>query len=141
VFGASLQSYVLYVEELVRQVADETVERKLYSFLRETSHYYLQHEDDMALLKRAMLFPPAPLVDRLRERFLHSEEQTTRVLTSIFEEGLTNGLLRPARVQDLLAACYCLNDGLFLQLFNFSYEHFEEKFESSWRIFWMGISK
>lgn len=140
VFGASLRDYVAYVEHLSKQTAGEALENRLRDFLRETCYYYLRHEDSTALLKRAMLFPPAGLTDRLRAQFLQSEEQTTRVLTAIFDEGLASGLLRSAPLQDLLAAYYCLNDGLFLQLFYYEEEHFAGKFASAWRIFWSGIS-
>ncbi|QBD74739.1 TetR/AcrR family transcriptional regulator [Ktedonosporobacter rubrisoli] len=140
VFKDVMDAYVEHLAALTKTIEAASVEQKLYQMLHGTCTYYKNNEEHAALLKRAMLFPPAALKDKLQAQFLRSEEETTRILMAIFSEGLQNGTLRPARLEDLLASFYCLSDGLFVQLFYYEPEHFMERLESAWHIYWVGIS-
>ncbi|MFC7391900.1 TetR/AcrR family transcriptional regulator [Scopulibacillus cellulosilyticus] len=139
VFGDVLEDNVKSVKEFIEPYKKDSVEIKLREFLYGTCRYYFTHEDEVALLKRAMLFPPEGLKDKLQDQFLTFEKNTDILLKKFFTEGIEKGVIREEPIDRLLAAYYCLQDGLFIQMFYYSKAHFEEKMESVWHIFWKGI--
>lgn len=95
----------------------------------------MNSEEKITFLKRAMLFPPAFLKERLRQKFMESEESLSRVLRALFTEGIEAGIIRRERIEDLLASYYCLLDGSFIQMFYYGRQQFEERLQSVWRMY------
>lgn len=139
VFRDVMNDYVKSIEQLVVKIKTYSVNEKLYTILRDTCNYYMHNEEQTAFLKRTMMFPPSFLEEKLRSEFLASEEATSTILHAVFHEGIKNGTIKNIAVEELLAAYYCQIDGLFMQMFYYSRDNFESKFESVWNIFWEGI--
>jgi hypothetical protein len=87
-----------------------------------------------------MLFPPDFLEEKLREKFLASEEAQSAILRAIFAEGMKQGIIRQEEMDHLLASYYCLMDGLFVQAFYYGRENFAARLESVWKTFWLGVT-
>lgn len=139
VFQDVVWDYVTYIKNHELLATGGSVEEILRGWLFQTCQYYLEHEENVSLLKRAMLFPHPPLKERLRSEFLASEEATSKILLAVFQRGRDEGVIREEAIEDLLATFYCLIDGLFVQMFYYERERFEGKLESAWTIFWSGI--
>ena len=139
VFQDVLWEHVAHAEQLMITIEHSTLEEKLFTILRDTCQYYLNHEDKITFLKRVMLFPPDFLKNDLRAKFLESEQAFTKILHSIFTEGVEQKVIRNVPIEDLLASYYCLIDGLFIQMFYYGTEKYEARLQSVWNIFWAGV--
>ncbi|SDC40993.1 transcriptional regulator, TetR family [Melghirimyces thermohalophilus] len=140
VFEQVLHHQLERTEQLAADIKQLSVEERLYRILLDNIQYFLEREEETAFLKRAMLFPPASLKEKLRARFLKSEEMLSELLSSIFREGIRSGQIRPLALEDLLASYYCLLDGAFIQLFYYGRTGMETRVDSVWKIFWSGVA-
>jgi AcrR family transcriptional regulator len=141
VFQDVMKDYVGYIEQHLKKIENYSVKDKLHAMLSDTCRYYMDNEENAAFLKRAMMFPPVFFEEQLREEFLAYEQETTKMLRKIFREGIETGTIRDENIEDLIAAYYCQIDGLFMQMFYYSRENFDSKFNSVWNIFWSGIQR
>lgn len=141
VYEDVLEEHTRRLEALIESVRAEPLETKLYRILAETCNNYLLDEEKAAFMKRSMLFPPAQLEEELQKRFLHSESKQSAFLRDIFQSGVRDGTLHNHRVEDMLAAYYCLLDGSFVQMFYYGPQMFQERLQNVWTIFWNGITR
>jgi AcrR family transcriptional regulator len=138
-FDELLQEHMERTRGFKEQITGYSTEEKLFTILHEMYQTYLLDEDQMAFLKRAMLFPPAALEQELKRRFTAAEGPLSELLDGIFLEGIDNGLLRKERVADLTASFYCLLDGTFVQQFYYGKENGSQRLQTVWSIYWQGL--
>lgn len=117
----------------------KSTEQRLRTILYALCRRYIENGDEAMLLKRAMLFPPDGLGERIRDQFLTSEHALSDVLRIIFREGIRRKEVREENMSHLLAAFYCLLDGLFTQIFYYGKDELESRFEGVWKLFWAGV--
>jgi TetR/AcrR family transcriptional repressor of cmeABC operon len=143
-FLAVFEDVVWEQVQLVKQLAEMTgkadAEQKLLLILRESCRYFIDNEDKATLLKRFMLFPPDHLKESVQRKFLESEQAMTELLAAIFAEGIKRGEIQQKPLEELLAAYYCLLDGLFIQLSYYGTKDFESRLHHVWNIYWSGIA-
>ncbi|MED4599504.1 TetR/AcrR family transcriptional regulator [Paenibacillus validus] len=139
VFEDCLQEHTRRMKQLIGDLQDRGVEEKLRTLFQDASRSYLLGQEQVTFLKVALLFPPAPLQDKLREQFALSERLLDEALGNIFEEGMRSGLLRREPVDDLIASFYCLLDGMFLQQYYYRRDDWQQRIDAVWSIFWKGI--
>lgn len=140
VYEDVIKEHVLHVNSLMEKIENHTSEEKLYIVLKETCTYYFQKEVMMTFLKRVMLFPPPGLAEGLREKFLESEELLSSILKQIYENAREEALMAGTNFESFAASFLCMLDGLFIQMFYYGPEQFEERLNSVWQIFWRGIN-
>ncbi|WP_026678319.1 TetR/AcrR family transcriptional regulator [Fictibacillus gelatini] len=138
IFEDVLWEDIQRVQTLLETIKNDSIEEKLYQILHNIFQYYKQNEEKAVLLKRTMLFPPDALKEELRLKFVNSETALSKILYSVFEEGIKTGVIK-GEIEDLLASFYCLIDGLFIQIFYYGKEEVEARFQKVWSIFWAGI--
>lgn len=131
---------VQHVKNVLQKVEPYPVKEKIYHIFHETFRYYLENKEKSAFLMRNTFFPPEFLKDQLRTKFIDSEKDLSHTLAQIFTEGIEAGVLRPEKVESMLAFYYCLTDGLFIQIFYYAEEEVESRFEYVWNNFWTSIS-
>lgn len=141
IFDDVLQAHLNHSAALESVVAGKSVHDKLFTILQDACQTYLLSEEHITFLKRAMLFPPGSLEQELRNRFAGSETELSRVLASIFEEGIAAGIIRREKTEDLVSSYLCLLDGSFVQQFYYSRSDFESRIRSVWRLYWQGITR
>ncbi|WP_079915083.1 TetR/AcrR family transcriptional regulator [Paenibacillus sp. 32352] len=139
-FEELLQEHAARVGQLLESIHDYPVKEKLFAILRDSCDTYLVSEEKITFLRRAMLFPPTFLQERLQHKFIEIERLFTAPLQEIFSTGIQKGLIRDEPVEELLASYLCLMDGCFLQLFYYGRPQFEQRLEGVWRIYWEGIA-
>ncbi|RNB85098.1 TetR/AcrR family transcriptional regulator [Brevibacillus fluminis] len=131
---------VSHVEQIIENIEEATVEEKLSLIFHETCRFYLQNEVRAEFLKRTMLFPPDFLQDKIRERFITSEESLSQILREIFVAGIEAGVVRKEKTESLIAAYYCTIDGVFLQMSYYGKDAMTQRLEAAWKNFWLGIT-
>lgn len=139
IFEEVLENHFLAIKRTIEGLDGSCVDRKLYQILHSAVLHHLQNEEETVFYKRAMMFPPASLEVKMRERFGATEDLLTGVLSSIFEEGIAQGLIKEHSMEDLLDAFLCLMDGVFLQMFYYDTKKYEAKLQNIWNVFWSGI--
>lgn len=130
---------VEHVKQLARQPENASVEQKLLSIFQRNCRFFLEDEARSSFLKRTMLFPPEFLQESIVDGFLHSEDALSSILTEVFQQGIESGVLRDERVEKLLAAYYCMMDGIFLQIHIYGQKQMEARMDSIWEHFWLGL--
>ena len=117
-----------------------SIEEKLCDILFSNCRYYKNNEEQIMLMKRAMLFPPSELAESLRAEFTTTEVAMDQMLIELFKAGIKNGEIFENVVDDLLSSYYCMMDGLFIRMFYYRDKDFESKMQGAWKIYWKGIS-
>ncbi|WP_282939881.1 TetR/AcrR family transcriptional regulator [Paenibacillus sp. RC67] len=139
-FEDLLQEHAARVGQLLASIQDYSIKEKLFAILQDSCDNYMLSEEKITFLRRAMLFPPTFLQERLQQKFIDIESMFTAPLQDIFSTGIQKGLIRDEPVEELLASYLCLMDGCFLQLFYYGRPQFEQRLEGVWRIYWDGIA-
>ncbi|WP_168188812.1 TetR/AcrR family transcriptional regulator [Thermoflavimicrobium daqui] len=141
VYREVLVEHVHWIEKIVDEMKQNSVEEKLYRILYffscELEGY---DEEKLEFLKRTTIFPPSFLKERIRAQFLEVEQQLSRILIKVFAEGIKQKLIRPENMEDLLYAYYSLLDGTEIHGFYYGREHVAQKLQKRWDIFWRGIA-
>jgi AcrR family transcriptional regulator len=140
IFEEVLEHHFQAIKQTIDGLEGSSVDQKLYQILHRAVLHHLQNEEEVVFYKRAMMFPPASLEPKLRERFSATEDLLAGVLRSIFEEGMAQGVIRKRSLDDLLDAFLCLMDGVFLQMFYYDTKKYEAKLQTIWNVFWSGIT-
>lgn len=130
---------VEHVKQLDHDLGQASVEEKLHSIFTKNCRFYLEDEARSIFLKRTMLFPPEFLQEAIVDGFLHSEDALSAILTKIFQQGIESGELRNDRVEKMLAAYYCMIDGILIQIHIYGKEQMEARIACIWEHFWLGL--
>ncbi|TCO77427.1 TetR/AcrR family transcriptional regulator [Marinisporobacter balticus] len=139
IFDDILNDEIARMKKLTQEIKNYKVEEKLYSMFQ---FYYEKNETnkvDTIFWKRAMLFSPVALSESIKMKFITYENVSNGILASIFEEGIENGIIKSNNIKNLLAAFYCLIDGVFVELHYYGRDAYKTRLDSIWNVFWTGI--
>lgn len=92
------------------------------------------------LWKRVTFFPPEQFKDLIHEQFIHFEKITTSILVSVYEEGVTQHIFQDLTEEEFVASFLCLVDGVFLEHHYYTEEIFQQRIESAWKVYVLGIT-
>jgi hypothetical protein len=92
------------------------------------------------LWKRVTFFPPEQFKDLIQEQFIHLEKVTTSILVSVYKEGVNQGMFQDVTEDEFVASFLCLVDGVFLEHHYYTNEIFQQRIESAWKVYALGIS-
>ncbi|MCC5800603.1 TetR/AcrR family transcriptional regulator [Rossellomorea vietnamensis] len=92
------------------------------------------------LWKRVTFFPPEQFKDLIQEQFIHLERVTTSILVSVYKEGVNQGMFQEVTEDEFVASFLCLVDGVFLEHHYYTDEIFQQRIESAWKVYALGIS-
>ncbi|AIC96231.1 TetR/AcrR family transcriptional regulator [Shouchella lehensis] len=149
-FKSKAELYLLLCERITNQLVDtiattaaqyETSESKtrLYHVLKNSCDF-IMYEQEGAMYKRFMLFPPADLKQDVLSIVLKGDEAIHRTLHELFQQGQKEKRFKPIPEQMFRSAYFCLLDGLFTESFIYEDDDFQRRFKEAWTIFWYGIS-
>jgi len=139
VFEDMAQDYIGFIKEMHDEMHLETVEKKLQYILYQGYQYKVKNPDQTAFYKRAIHFPPSFLETTIRHEIMKMEQQTSKLYREVFEKGIREGVIKNQEIENLLAAFYCLIDGISMQMFFYDRDEFNKRISSIWKIFWDGI--
>jgi AcrR family transcriptional regulator len=100
----------------------------------------LMFTKEALLWKRVTFFPPEQFKDLIKEQFIHCEKVTTSILVSVYREGVKQGLFQGITENEFVASFLCLVDGVFLEHHYYTEEIFQQRIESAWKVYSLGIS-
>ncbi|TMU86937.1 TetR/AcrR family transcriptional regulator [Bacillus sp. BHET2] len=92
------------------------------------------------LWKRVTFFPPELFKDLIQRQFIHFEQVTSSILASVYEEGANQHLFHEINQDEFIASFLCLVDGVFLEHHYYTEEIFQQRIESAWKVYELGIS-
>ncbi|UFJ42689.1 TetR/AcrR family transcriptional regulator [Brevibacillus humidisoli] len=138
VFDDLLKLDVEQTIRLAEQIETKTVKEKLHAILIHYCKIFATTEQGM-FWQRAMFFPPEFLRETLQMWFANYESRLTGILISIFEEAIDTGVIAAQEPSDLLAAYYCMLDGLSIECHYYSPDEYERRIAAVWSIFWNGL--
>ncbi|CAN7367561.1 TetR/AcrR family transcriptional regulator [Rossellomorea sp. LjRoot5] len=92
------------------------------------------------LWKRVTFFPPEQFKDLIQEQFIHFEKVTTSILVSVYKEGVNQEMFQGVTEDEFVASFLCLVDGVFLEHHYYTDEIFQQRIESAWKVYALGIS-
>ncbi|MEI2663403.1 TetR/AcrR family transcriptional regulator [Rossellomorea sp. LJF3] len=92
------------------------------------------------LWKRVTFFPPEQFKDIIQEHFIHFEKVTTSILISVYKEGVNREMFQEVTEDEFVASFLCLVDGVFLEHHYYTDEIFQQRIESAWKVYSLGIS-
>ncbi|TLS37249.1 TetR/AcrR family transcriptional regulator [Pseudalkalibacillus caeni] len=134
-----MADYIAYFETVANKLVNRQAEEKLFILLKENTDY-LRDEELGLIWKRMMLFPHETLKEKLKEKFLASEEKMTGTILAILKELKEDGIIQE-NTEEVLDAYYCLMDGTFEQVFYYPEIEHKRRLQHSWQVFWKGIKR
>lgn len=141
VFEEMVQDYIGFIKQVHHEIHLEPVEHKLQHILYQTYLYKIKNPERAAFYKRAIHFPPPSLEERIRNEINKMEQQSSELYRAVFVEGIQKNVIKNQELENLLAAFYCLIDGISMQMFIYGAEEFNKRLSSIWKIFWDGIKQ
>jgi len=137
-----------YVEQLLKESESMLPPERLYYLFKHYLIYpkHLSLEEAMIVRTfwiRIMFFPSHIVKDRLLARALKSEKRLGEKYREIIQDGMRQGLIREAPLEDMVLSYYILRQGLYALMIVFMSDLQEDQkldhIERSWRNFWLGI--
>ncbi|PFG06111.1 TetR/AcrR family transcriptional regulator [Bacillus sp. es.034] len=92
------------------------------------------------LWKRVTFFPPEQFKDFIQEQFIHFERVTTSILVTVYKEGVNQEMFQEVSEDEFVASFLCLVDGVFLEHHYYTEKIFQQRIESAWKVYALGIS-
>ncbi|MBT2618879.1 MULTISPECIES: TetR/AcrR family transcriptional regulator [unclassified Bacillus (in: firmicutes)] len=139
VFEEVVWETVRQIEGTMKKTSHLSIEDRLYHILNTIFEYFMYHEEKSNFIKRSIMFPPEHLKVIIKEKFFLSEEPLSCILRTLFTEGIETGVIRRAKVEDLVVAYYCLLDGLFMHLSYYAKDGVALQVQNVWKNFLTGI--
>lgn len=128
------------VADFKQTIQKETsVRNQLYVIFQYVCDSFVNDYYTTTFWKRITLFPPAHLEAEIRKKFHHYERELSHDVKPLFQRGIDEGTLKPHRPEELLAAFYCLLDGVFVEFYYYGPDTFRERNKAAWKVFWEGI--
>lgn len=93
------------------------------------------------LWKRVTFFPPEQFKDFIQEQFIHFERVTTSILVTVYKEGVNQEMFQEVSEDEFVASFLCLVDGVFLEHHYYTEKIFQQRIESAWKVYALGISR
>ncbi|MBM7540116.1 TetR/AcrR family transcriptional regulator [Amphibacillus cookii] len=130
------------LQQLSKQVADQSIERQLHAYFRYLSEYPLEENKqfEFQFFRHMLFFPPAALYEELRLKLAEYESLLKVSLASVLKSGIEDEVIHVGPVEDLVTAFLCTADGVMMQIHYVPDKAFKQISETMWRMFWRGIS-
>lgn len=141
VFEEMVLDYINFINKLPHEMHSESVEKKLQYILYQSYQYKVKNPEQAAFYKRAIHFPPPFIETKIRDEIHKMEQQSSVLYRDVFEEGIRKNEIKDQEIENLLAAFYCLIDGISMQMFFYDTDEFNKRLSSIWKIFWDGIKQ
>lgn len=139
VFEEMVQDYIGFIKQVHNEIHLEPVEKKLQYILYQSYQYKVKNPERTAFYKRAIHFPPPFLEEKIRNEINKMEQESSELYRTVFVEGIQTNVIKKQELENLLAAFYCLIDGISMQMFFYDTDEFNKRLSSIWQIFWDGI--
>ncbi len=114
------------------------VRERLYALIADLSAFIFL-EDYGVFYQRFLLFPPAPLHERMRAINARSETRIDHALQRLFAQGRAAAAFRDMPERRFIDAFYCLIDGLFSERFLYRRDEYGRRMDAAWAVFWAGV--
>lgn len=141
IFQELTNIYISYLENIVKQINKEPIDIKLKTLVYKIYEFALTYPLYNMFFNRALHFSPTFLQDKIKNEILKMENLSSKIYKEAFSEGINEGLIKKQKVENLIAAFYCLIDGISIQMLIYDKKEFHIRLESIWNIFWEGIKK
>lgn len=142
VFEEALRLDAIALKNLAKDFKEGDSKENLASLFR---FYCQQYNADAAksefqLIKRAMLYPPENLKEKLKEMFLAHEKEINSNLELILTEGIDSGQFSRIETEELYMMFYIFVDGLFIESHYYPDHVYNDRFDAVWKLFWDNVS-
>ena len=128
-------AYKLTVEKMIPQEPLKNIK-----ILFDLFCHRLMTTKEALLWKRVTFFPPELFKDFIQRQFIHFEQVTSSILASVYEAGANQHLFQEINQDEFIASFLCLVDGVFLEHHYYTEEIFQQRIESAWKVYELGIS-
>ncbi|NGP45366.1 TetR/AcrR family transcriptional regulator [Bacillaceae bacterium SIJ1] len=105
------------------------------------SSLFFANTDAGRLYKSLLVYPPEVHAEKLKQTILEAETKVTAVLRRVLQKGQIDGSFKTDQsLDDIVAALFCLMDGIFLEQFLYDKETYEKRIIGSWNVFLSGLA-
>ncbi|UOQ43798.1 TetR/AcrR family transcriptional regulator [Halobacillus salinarum] len=127
-----------YLDSITTLSANNSIQDRLHQLY----DLYIKHMSNSMeglFFKRVTFFPPEEFTEEIKQVFLKVENEMTKLIRPVIEQGKKDRVVRPLPTETLTSSFYTLLDGLFLEENFYDKDVFEKRQSASWEIFWLGI--
>ncbi len=127
------------LEEIRNQTENKGIEELLQAILADHLLQIETARDKAVFFRRNSLFPPDNLKEKTRKILKSYEERYSALLIPAFSNGVQQGAIKNEAVSKLLAAFYCLADGLYVLSHYYEMAAYKKIVGDAWDLFWSSI--
>jgi AcrR family transcriptional regulator len=142
IFTAVLEDLLITEKTAYQQIRERMESGFPKENLRKLFDLYCQRletTEEALLWKRVTFFPPSQFKGLIEEKFFQFEHSITSILFEIFEDGRELNIFRDVDKNEFAASFLCLVDGLFLEHHYYRKGLFEQRKNSVWKVYTLGI--
>ncbi len=141
IFQELTNTYISYLENVVKQISKEPIDIKIKTLVYKIYEFAVTYPLYNMFFNRALHFSPTFLQEKIKNEIQEMETLSSKIYKKTFSEGIKVGLIKKQKLENLVAAFYCLIDGISIQMLIYDKDEFHKRLESIWNIFWKGIKK
>lgn len=133
-----IDDYVNFIEYQASTMGSLSIRDKLYNLLEELNKYFYMN-DRGVFLKRYGVFPPENFKELIFQKNSMVESEIRKLIYTILDAKSDDSKFIDR--ETIATSFTCLLDGMLFYLMNCSYEEYERRLNSTWKVFWKGILK
>ena len=133
-----IDDYVKFIDDQASTIGSLSIKDQLYKLLGELNEYYYMN-DRGVFLKRYGVFPPERFKEIITQKNSMVENEIRKLLYMILDVKSDDHQF--IEKENIATSFICLLDGMLFYLMNYSFEEYERRLTSTWKVFWKGILK
>ncbi|EHB46484.1 MULTISPECIES: TetR/AcrR family transcriptional regulator [Paenibacillus] len=131
-----IDDYVKFIEHQASTMESLSIKDQLYNLLEKLNKYYYMNDRGI-FLKRYGVFPPEKFKEHIFQNNSMVESEIRKLIYTILDAKSEDHKFIDR--ETIATSFICLLDGMLFYLMNCSYEEYERRLESTWKVFWKGI--
>lgn len=141
IFKDIVNEKLFEIEETKNKAGCKEINELLYTLLNNYLKLIETDKNKLVFFKRTALFAPENLKEKVREILMDYEENYSKLLIPIFTNGIHKKIIREENIDKLLAAFYCLMDGLYVLSHYYDMNDYKKVVSDVWDLFWKSIKR
>ncbi|QGU00298.1 Transcriptional regulator, AcrR family [Candidatus Syntrophocurvum alkaliphilum] len=128
------------MEQTAEEIKDLSFEQKLYIGYEKYIEYFLEDRKRVDFFYQVLYFKPTNLYDKIESHIHNYQQQYQGNLEQLFEEGMTQGIIRQGNAFEMAISYRCFREGVLLFLI-LDIGFTKDKMKQVWDNYWNGIKK
>jgi len=126
--------------EITIATSNQGIKSLLYTILMSRVKEIATIKNKAVFYKRFSLFPPSQLKEIIQNMMFIYEKKIAEILIPAIKNAISQDELKKEAPEKILAAYYCVLDGLYILSHYYEMETYRSVVENVWSLYWQSVS-